>query len=90
MCSRAEQLSNRLKIFEKDIFSFEGAFYLSAHRKPEKEGFYLTVRCGLGGIYTHINEWKNGKWQATSADASTVIAFSKELFPMDELIADLK
>lgn len=88
--SKAEQLAKRLAIFEKKIYDFDGFYYLSEYRTPEKEGFYLTIRCGLGGIYSHVNEWKNGKWQACAADASKVIAFSKELFDMDELVGDLK
>jgi len=87
---KAEQLAKRLATVEKKIYDFDGLYYLSEKRTPGKEGFYLTIRCGLGGIYTHVNEWKNGKWQSEVADASKVIAFSKELFDMDKLVGDLK
>lgn len=84
---RVEMINNRIKIFEHKIYDFDGGFKLTTNGSvPEKDGFYLTIRCGLGGIYSMVNEFKNGKWQASVADASTTIAFSKNQFDMDELI----
>lgn len=38
----------------------------------------MTIRCGLSGIYTCLNEWKDNKWQVEVTDASDTIAYSKE------------
>ena len=38
----------------------------------------MTIRCGLSGIYTLLNEWKDNKWQVKVLDASDTIAYSKE------------
>lgn len=84
---RIKMISNRIKIFEHQIYDFDGEYKLTSNGcVPEKDGYYLTIRCGLGGIYSMINEFKNGKWQASVADASTTIAFSKTQFDMDGLI----
>lgn len=84
---RIEMINNRIKCIEHNIYDFDGEYKLTTNGcVPEKDGFYLTIRCGLGGIYSMINEFKNGKWQASVADASTTIAFSKNQFDMNELI----
>ena len=38
----------------------------------------MTIRCGLTGIYTHLDEWKDNKWQVGILDDSKVIAWSQE------------
>ena len=38
----------------------------------------MTIRCGLGGIYTCLDEFKNNNWQVGVLDDSSVIAYSKE------------
>jgi hypothetical protein len=44
----------------------------------QEEGYYVTIRCGLSGIYQVLNQWKDGKWQMQILDASDTIAYSKE------------
>ena len=66
---------NRLET--EHIFDFNGDYKL-AKCPPKEDGYYITVKCGLGGIYTSLNEWKNGKWMVLTTDDSDVIAYSKE------------
>ena len=40
------------------------------------DGLYITVRCGLSGIYTMLNDIKDGKWVTGVLDGSTTIAFA--------------
>ena len=63
------------------IFDFKGdCNYKLAKYPPKKDGYY-----GLGGIYTTINEWKNGKWMVLSTDDSDVIAYSKEQVSKEDI-----
>ena len=59
------------------LLNFNGDYKLAKY-PPKEDGYYMTIRCGLGGIYTHINEWKNGEWMVLATDDSDVIAYSKE------------
>ncbi len=59
------------------IFDFKGDYKL-AKCPPKEDGFYITIKCGLGGIYTSLNEWEDGKWRVLTTDDSDVIAYSKE------------
>ena len=61
----------------KTIYNFNGKYKLAKYH-PKENGFYMTIRCGLQGIYTCLNEWKDNKWQVETADDSTTIAYSKE------------
>lgn len=71
--------------FEKEeIFNFNGDYKLAKY-PPKEEGLYMTIRCGLGGIYTHLDEYKDGKWQLGIADASSVIAYLKTPAPREEV-----
>ena len=62
---------------DKTIYKFNGKYMLSKY-PPKEDGWYMTIRCGLSGIYTCLNEWKDNKWQVEAADASDTIAYSKE------------
>ena len=73
-----------MNIEEKDILKFHDD-YKPANLTPDKEGYYMTIRCGFGGIYTCLNEWKDGRWQVEVADASRTIAYSREQIPKDEV-----
>ena len=59
------------------LLNFNGDYKLAKY-PPKEDGYYMTIKCGLGGIYTCLNEWKNGKWMVLSTDDSNVIAYSKE------------
>lgn len=61
----------------KTIYKFNGEYKLAKY-PPKEDGWYITIRCGLSGIYTCLNEWKDNKWQVEAADASDTIAYSKE------------
>ena len=65
------------KLETKHIFDFNGNYKL-AKCLPKEDGYYITIKCGLGGIYTSLNEWKNGEWKVLTTDDSDVIAYSKE------------
>jgi hypothetical protein len=66
---------NRLET--EHIFDFKGDYKLAKY-PPKEDGYYITVKCGLGGIYTILNEWTQGKWMVLTTDDSDVIAYSKE------------
>lgn len=79
MLERVKAVSEEMKTYEHVIFPFDDhyndfkPFREKSH--PTENGLYLTVRCGLSGIYTVINEWKDNKWQAGILDDSVTIAF---------------
>lgn len=70
-----------------DLRSLEGTWKMFKESKgwrPEKNGIYKTIRAGLGGIYSVLNEWKDNKWQAEAADASYTIYFDPEPIDMKQ------
>lgn len=69
------------KLLKENLFDFNGV-YKPSNKNPKNDGFYMTIRCGLGGIYFDINEWKNDEWQTKILDASKVIAYSRN--PLSE------
>lgn len=73
-----------MEINEIKVFNFEGKYKLAKY-PPKEDGFYMTVRCGLGGIYTNLDEWKNNKWQVGILDDSNVIAYSKEQITKEQV-----
>jgi hypothetical protein len=66
-----------IKLDLEHIFDFKGDYKLAKY-PPKEDGYYITIKCGLGGIYTSLNEWKNGEWMVLATDDSFVIAYSKE------------
>lgn len=68
----------------ENIFDFKGEYKL-AKCPPKEDGYYITVKCGLGGIYTILNEWAQGKWMVLSTDDSDVIAYSREQVPKEDV-----
>lgn len=66
-----------MEIKEEHILDFSND-YKPANYPPKKDGFYMTIRCGLGGIYYSLNEWKDDMWQVGILDFSSVIAYSRE------------
>ena len=66
-----------MEIIEGHILEFDHD-YKPANHPPKEEGFYMTIRCGLGGIYYRFDEWREGNWQVGILDASYVIAYSRE------------
>ena len=67
-----------MEITHERIFDFKNHEYIPAHHDPKEPGYYMTIRCGLSGIYTHLDEWKDNKWQVGILDDSKVIAWTQE------------
>lgn len=79
--------------FHKDIVHFHGGPNVMLNEdnklfidfKPFREGrteleegaMYVTIRCGLSGIYSCLNQWMGGRWGAECLDGSTTIAYRK-------------
>ena len=73
-----------MKLETVHIFDFVGENkYRPADYPPKENGYYMTIRCGFGGIYTHLDEWKDGQWMVGIADASIVIAYTKKQIPKE-------
>jgi hypothetical protein len=66
------------------IFDFGDSWEMS-EKSPKEPGYYMTIRCGLSGIYTHLDEYKNGRWQLGITDGSRVIAYCSEQIPTEEV-----
>lgn len=75
-----KRLSKYCKANHNLLFEFchEDNWRLFPKCSPKESGYYLTIRVGLTGIYTHVNQWNNDscKWDAVVLDASSVVAFS--------------
>ena len=72
------------KITHEHIFDFNGEYKLAKY-PPKENGYYMTIRCGLNGIYTYFDEWKNNMWQLGVLDDSSVIAYSKEQITLEQV-----
>ena len=74
-----DELYKKIKSYDKQIFEFnpEENNFKPAHYPPQEEGMYITIRCGLPGIYQTLDQYKDGKWQLGVLDGSKVIAYSK-------------
>ena len=73
---KLEIFRNELKDYKKEIFKFQDFNF--ADSNPKEPGYYLTIRCGLNGIYQMVNEFKNEKWQIKVLDNSIILAYSKK------------
>lgn len=71
------KMYEKINSYRKDILKFNHDFK-PAKYPPTKEGYYVTLRCGLSGIYQVLNQWKDGKWQMQVLDGSDTIAYSRE------------
>jgi len=81
MTEQFKQFYNWSKTFDRHIQDFDRKDPFFAEFKPYREnrhiddGLYVTIRCGLGGIYTMLNEIKCGVWQGRVLDDSRTIAY---------------
>ena len=73
-----------MEINETKILNFNGEYKLAKY-PPKKDGYYMTIRCGLGGIYTNLDKFENGNWLVRILDDSAVIAYSKEEIKKEEV-----
>jgi hypothetical protein len=84
-----------MRIKEEQILKFDDEynyipFDASSNDSVKENGYYMTIRCGLGGIYTNPDEWKDGNWQIKITDASFVIAYSREKLTKEDVEKWLK
>lgn len=76
---RLKKINEELDSYRRVIFDFSNTEFKPFRKNTNlNNGFYLTIRCGLTGIYTVVNEWKNGMWYLEILDGSTTIAYSNE------------
>ena len=73
-----------MKIEEKKILEFHDDF-VPARINPKNNGFYMTICCGYHGIYTFLNEWRNGVWIVGLMNGSEIIAYSEKAIPRNEV-----
>lgn len=73
-----------MEINETKILNFNGEYKLAKY-PPKENGYYMTIRCGYGGIYFHLNEWKDGQWLLQCADGSDTIAYSSEQITKEQV-----
>jgi len=68
-----------MKNFDEVVMEFsDKSGWIHIKRKPEKEGWYVTVRVGFAGIYRLLDQWKDGQFQIQCLDGSSVVAYSKD------------
>lgn len=77
-----DNLIKEMESYEKKIMRFkrdDGIDFIPANNtNPSKPGTYVTLRCGLRGIYQMLNEWNGSEWITKVADAGFIIAYSRE------------
>ena len=87
----AKQFDNKIVNFNDGVCdgNTEHVFYkgfkpfLKGRTELIEDCDYVTIRCGLNGIYTVLNKWKNGTWIAKCLDNSSTIAY-RELKSYEE------
>lgn len=72
-----DTLHKELVDFNRDNPAQDFKICFNEKKQMPADGYYLTIRCGLSGIYTHLDEVKSGHWQVGITDASRVIAYRK-------------
>lgn len=77
---KLKPLMDEIDSYKKKIFDFdrEENDFIPAKHNPKEEGYYITIRCGLSGIYQMLNEWKDNKWQINLTDDSYTIAYNRK------------
>lgn len=68
-----------LKRYRFDLFDTksEGYTFYNKRQNIDEDKVYLTIRAGLGGIYTMINTYKNGDWETQVLDGSKTIYYKE-------------
>ena len=76
-----EKLAEEIKSYEYKILGFSRSDPTKdfINSDPVEEGYYLTIRLGLNGIYTSVNYWKDGSWAAFCLDGSRVVARTRNI-----------
>jgi len=81
MNEKLEKLMKEIDSYHNEIMSFkreDGTDFIPAIYKPKEKGYYITLRCGYGGIYQIVNEWDGNDWMINATDGSFTIAYSRE------------
>lgn len=86
MNEKIKALMKELESYHKVIMEFHDTDFIPATKNPKEKGSYLTLRCGLGGIYQMINEWNGKKWMTGALDGSYTIAYSKNKIILKNLL----
>ncbi len=74
-----DEIYKKIKSYDKRIFDFnEQNNFKPAHYPVKEDGLYVTIRCGLSGIYQTLDRFENGDWQLRVLDGSRIIAYSKD------------
>ena len=89
MKEKTKALMKELESYHKVIMEFHDTNFIPATNNPKEKGSYLTLRCGLGGIYQMINEWNGEKWMTGALDGSYTIAYSKNKIILKSLLKDV-
>jgi hypothetical protein len=75
-----DEIYKKIQSYRKTIFNFdreENDFKLIQY-PPKEDGLYITIRCGLTGIYQTLDQYKDGVWQLRVLDGSVPIAYSRK------------
>ena len=87
--TKEDPIYKEIKSYDKRILDFDrdnpALDFRPAHYPPKENGLYLTIRCGLSGIYQTLNEWKDGHWMNQVLDGSETIAYSREKIVLKNL-----
>ena len=81
-------LYEEIESYHKVIMEFHDTNFIPAIHKPTEKGFYITLRCGYGGIYQMVNEWNGNDWETNATDGSYTIAYSKNKIILKNLLKD--
>lgn len=53
---------------------------------PNENGYYKTIRAGIGRIYEMVNKWEDGKWLVGVLDGSSTIYWETTKLSLDEIL----
>ena len=73
-------LIEEINSYKKEFINFDKDCdyeFIPAQHNPKENGYYVTIRCGLSGIYQMLNEWKDDEWMIKLTDDSYTIAYSR-------------
>lgn len=92
--SQLEKLKKAIDSYKKEIFHFNRGDFLPYKPGTPKldKGIYLTIRCGLSGIYMMANQWNEelGDWDIRVLDDSKTIAYRPErLKDIEDIVREI-
>ena len=92
--AQMEKLRKAIDSYEKEIFHFDPGDFLPYRPGTTKlnKGIYLTIRCGLSGIYMMANQWNEelGDWDIRVLDDSRTIAYKPaRLKDIEDIVGEM-